>query len=187
VVTPAEVAYRDQERRRTTEAIRRWGCLVLHVSDDVDCSCCAATGLNRAERRARMRRRPGGARPQPAFSYTIGLHGIGHPELLVFGLEQAPAQRLLTRLAHDVRDHGRDFVPGEVFTAGPVFDTPLLVESLPNPADILVQANNFYRRPDEGSVEALQLSWCDPSGRWPGDPGCTAPASRQPRPGSFRA
>lgn len=187
MVTPAEVAFRDQDRRRTTDAIRRWGCVVLHVSDDVDCACCAATGVNRAERRARQRDRRRRVTSMPAFSYTIGLHGIGHPELLVFGLEQETARRLLTRLTHDVRDHGRDFVPGEVITPGAVFDGRLLVQSLPNPADILVQADNYYRRPDEGSVEALQLSWCDPMGRWPGEPGCATPASAQPHPGSFRA
>ncbi len=187
MLTPGEVAYRDQERRRTTEAIRRWGCLVMHVSDDVDCACCAATGTTRAERRARKPARRRSTRWKPAFSYTIGLHGIGHPELLVFGLDLEPARALLTRLTHEVRDHGRDLVPGEVISGSVGDGRSLLVESLPNPADILVQANNYYRRPDKGSVEALQLSWPDPMGRWPGEPGCLVPASQQPRPGTFRA
>lgn len=187
MLTPGQVAYRDQERRRTTDAIRRWGCLVMYVSDDVDCPCCAATRTTRAERRARNPARRRSTRRTPAFSYTIGLHGIGHPELLVFGLDPEPARALLTRLTHEVRDHGRDLVPGEVLPVSPEGGRSLLVESLPNPADILVQANAYYRRPDEGSVEALQLSWHDPMGRWPGDPGCLAPASEQPRPGTFRA
>lgn len=187
MVTPAEQAHFDQFQQQTTEAIRRWGCMVQYVSNDVECPCCVAEGLNRAGRRARRGdQRPSG-RPTPALAYTIGLHGVGHPEFLVFGVAPEAATSLLTRLAHEVRDHGHQFVPGEVIPAGRALHRKILVESLPNPGDILVQANNYYRRPSQGSVEAVQLSWCDPRGRWPGDPGCTAPASNQPRPGSFRA
>ena len=113
----------------------------------------------------------------PAFAYTIGLHGIGHPELLVFGLGSA----------HAGRSPGVPLGGGVVTPRDRALDRPLLVESLPNPGDILVQANNYYPRPSEGSVDAVQLSWCDPLGRWPGDPACLAPAATQPRPGSFRA
>lgn len=187
MVTPAEVAYRDQFRTHTTWAIRRWGCMVQYVSDEIECSCCKARGVNRAARRARRgdRRRTG--RSMPPFAYTIGLHGVGHPELLVFGIGFEPARRLLTRLAHEVRDHGAELVPGEVIATRRAIDRPLLVESLPNPGEILFQANTYYRRPAVGSVDAVQLTWPDPLGRWPGDPACTAPAAHQPRPGSFRA
>ena len=186
-MTPAQVAQFDQFRAQTTAAIRRWGCMVQYVSNEIECPCCKAEGLDRAARRARRGDKRRGGAPMPAFAYTIGLHGIGHPELLVFGLGFEPARVLLTRLAHEVRDHGVQLVAGEVIPRDRALDRPLLVESLPNPGDILVQANDYYRRPSEGSVDAVQLSWCDPLGRWPGDPACLAPAATQPRPGSFRA
>lgn len=187
MLTPAEVGYRDQVRQQTTAAIRRWGCMVQFVSDEVECPCCKAEGLNRAERRARRGDRRLAARSTPSFAYTIGLHGVGHPELLVFGLGFEPARRLLTRLAHEVRDHGVELVPGEVVPADRALDRPLLVELLPNPWEVLIQANNYYRRPAEASVDAVQLTWPDSHGRWPGEATCTAPAANQPRPGSFRA
>lgn len=185
MLTPAQVAYFDQFRAQTTVAIRRWGCMVQYVSNEIECSCCAAEGLDRAARRARRGDRRRGGPPMPPFAYTIGLHGVGHPELLVFGLGFEPAKVLLTRLAHEVRDHGVQLVEGEVIARDRALDRPLLVEGLPNPGEILVQANSYYRRPSEGSVDALQLSWCDPLGRWPGDPACLAPAATQPRPGTF--
>ena len=187
MLTPAQTAYFDQFRRQTTLAIRRWGAMVQYVSNAIDCPCCRAEGLDRAAQRARRGDTRRGGKPMPPFAYTIGLHGIGHPELLVFGLGFEPSKLVLNRLAHEVRDHGVELVPGEVVPRGRAFDRPLLVESLPNPGEILIQANNYYRRPDEGSVEAVQLTWCDGSGRWPGDPACTAPAAHQPRPGTFRA
>ncbi len=95
-------------------------------------------------------------------------------------------RRLLTDLTHGVL-HGRDLTPGElVASVGPGL-TDVLVETLPNPGEILFAANEFYGRPSFASVDALQLSWPDALGRYPGDPGCVGPAARQPRPGRFRA
>jgi hypothetical protein len=97
-----------------------------------------------------------------------------------------PSRRLLTDLAHGVL-HGRDLTPGELVATEGLGWTELLVEPLPNPGEILFAANEFYGRPSFASVDALQLSWPDALGRYPGDPGCVGPAARQPRPGTFRA
>ena len=156
--TPAGTAYDDQMRRRTADAIRRYGCLVTYVSEDGPCDECRALGSNRAQRRAdaRAARRRHGVSTPAAFAYTTGLHG-------------------------------RELTPGElVATVGPGV-TDLLVEPLPNPGEILFSANKFYGRPPFASVDALQLSWPDALGRYPADPGCVGPAARKPRPGTYRA
>ncbi|MFC7571163.1 DUF4262 domain-containing protein [Klenkia terrae] len=64
----------------------------------------------------------------------------------------------------------------------------LVVEHLPNPAEILFAANRHYRRPDEFSVPAYQLAWAHQDGTHPWDPAYPCdPADCQPRPGTWRA
>jgi len=38
----------------------------------------------------------------PPFAYTIGLFGLGHPELLIFGVDQAAAALVLNSVADRV-------------------------------------------------------------------------------------
>ncbi len=192
--TAAFTAWTDQTHRQMTEAIRRHGCWNTYVSDDAECPCCAmeAASANRAARRAARKRGaspPGAAKQQPGsgqppFCYTTGLHGIGHPELLVFGLSLGDSSRALNQFAHDIA-HGNDLTPGEVveLTGWKLF----LVEELPNPGEILLAANDFYGRPPGHPVAGLQLTWADGGGNFPGDPGYAYPLSWQPRPGTFRA
>jgi hypothetical protein len=122
----------------------------------------------------------------PPFCYTIGLHELGHPELLVFGLDQGTSAKILNTVGARIRD-GERLRDGDVLTlAG---ESPLLVtaRTVPNPGEILFSANRHYHRPDEDSVPALQLVWPDAHGRFPWDTGYELPAWYQPPPGSFRA
>jgi hypothetical protein len=177
--TPALTAWHDQNRRRTTDAIRTYGCSNTYVADAVDCPCCTLEG-NRAQRRAagaRGKRKP----PVPPFCYTTGLFGVGHPELLVFSLGPERSNSLLNHLAHGVL-HGRDLTPGDELPT----DEPtrrILVEELPNPGQILLAANDYYDRPPSRSVPAFQLTWTDALGRYPWDPAYSD--SPQPRPGTL--
>ena len=52
---------------------------------------------------------------EPAFAYTVGLYGLGHPELVVVGLGPDSADGILGRAAGMVGD-GRDLVVGELTT-----------------------------------------------------------------------
>ena len=122
---------------------------------------------------------------EPDFAYTIGLFGLGHPELLVVGLDHGPAHGMLNRVASAVVD-GRDLVPGELL-APPEWPGQLFVEPCPNPGDILFTANRWYQRPDEVSVPAFQLTWPHSDGTFPWEPGWPCPPSCQPRPGTWRA
>jgi hypothetical protein len=128
---------------------------------------------------------PGAEPGEPGFGYTVGLFGLGHPELVVVGLDHERAHAVLTRMTRLVLG-GRNLVPGETFADDDGRDV-LVVEALPNPGDILFTANRFYQRPDEFSVPALQLTWSDDRGAFPWDPGFGSDVDRQPRPGTWRA
>ncbi len=57
-------------------------------------------------------------------------------------------------------------------------------EQVPNPGEVVFEANRFYARPDEFSVPVLQLSYADENMPW--ESTFSEPES-QPRPGTFAA
>lgn len=161
-------AWLDQEDARIAEVIRKWGWAITYVGGD-DCSY---PGCDEP---------PGeGAR----FAYTTGLFGLGHPELLVFGLSPHDSAGLLNSLGDRVKT-GEALLPGLEIT---VHDWPhrVIPEQVPNPGEIVFEANRFYQRPSQASVPVLQLSYDDGLGRFPWDEDFSDPSS-QPRPGVFRA
>jgi hypothetical protein len=122
---------------------------------------------------------------EPCFGYTVGLFGLGHPELVAVGLDYDAAGGLLNKVAGLVVA-GRDLVPGEVLHDDD--GTPVVtVEVVPNPAEILFSANRFYQRPDEFSVPAFQLTWALDGGIFPWDDDYPCGPECQPRPGTWRA
>lgn len=123
--------------------------------------------------------------PRTTIAYTVGLFGLGHPELLATGLDHISAHCLLTDVAGRVRG-GENLLPGQVLT----FENwphRVFVEDVPNPEQILFAANRHARRPDYASVPALALTYDDRNGRFPWEEGYGVPAWIQPRPGSFTA
>lgn len=152
------LAWLDQEDRLITEHVRRFGWAVQYV---------------------------GGLGTIPTFAYTVGLFGLGHPELVVFGLDFESAVGLLNTVGARIKDDNADLVPGEILTFDAT-DTRVRVEEIPNPAEVVFAANRFAQRPDEASVPAYQLTW-DADGAFPGEPGYPKPAWLQPNPGDFRA
>jgi hypothetical protein len=110
---------------------------------------------------------------------------MGHPELLVFGLTPSSAQALLNGLGDAIVD-GRDLVPGEMIEDESGCRHHIIVEEVPNPGEIVLAANRFYRLPRSASVSVLQLTYADCDGRFPWDEG-SAYADIQPRPGDFAA
>ncbi|MEI4273345.1 DUF4262 domain-containing protein [Klenkia sp. LSe6-5] len=120
---------------------------------------------------------------EPPFGYTIGMHGMVHPELVVVGLGSVESHALLQRVATMVVA-GRDLVPGEQLSLP---ERDVTVEQLPNPGEVVLGANRLYRRPEVLSVEAFQLTWAH-DGAYPWDPHYPCdPAACQPRPGTWRA
>jgi hypothetical protein len=157
---PQTIAWLDQEDTRLAHTVRTHRVAVQYVmrGDEFD---------------------------EPPFSYTVGLFGVGHPELVAVGLDHETACGLLNKVADMVLE-GRDLVPGEVIADDGGVEI-LTVETLPNPAEVLFTANRFYQRPDEFSVPAYQLTWALDGGIFPWDPRYPCQPECQPRPGTWRA
>lgn len=161
-------AWVDQWEAQVTSIIRRHGWFIQYVGGDT-CS------------------RPGCQCPPddgPPFAYTVGLFGMNHPELLLFGLPPGPAASVLNSLAERVRS-GESLLPG-IEVEVEAWGRKVIPEVVPNPGEIVFSANDFYRRPDEFSVSVLQISYPDEAGRFPWEKGSSG-SEQQPRPGSFRA
>ncbi len=161
-------AWLDQEDANVSAIIRRYGWFIQYVGGE-ECGhpdCGAEPGDG------------------PPFAYTIGLFGLGHPELLIIGVPSGTAHGVLNDLGERIRG-GANLVAGELIT----FDGwphRIIPESVPNPGDIVFGANRHYRRPPAFSVPVLQLSYDDKAGRFPWEDGYAAP-KMQPRPGTFSA
>jgi hypothetical protein len=127
----------------------------------------------------------GDGEPPPTFAYTVGLFGLGHPELVVLSTGADAASRLLNHLGDRIRA-GENLMPGSLLSFD---DWPhrVTVEELPNPGEIVLTANRHYQRPVEASVPAFQLTYDDKLGRFPWDPGYANAPDLQPRPGSWRS
>jgi hypothetical protein len=157
---PAVIAWLDQEDKRTAQTIRRHGVYIQYVGGDPE-------------------------HQHTSFAYTVGLFGIGHPELLVLGANPSTSSALLNEVAGRVRK-GQDLAPGDLL----VFDDwghRVTVEAVPNPGEIVFSANRFYQRPSEASVAAFQLTYDDLGGRFPWEDGYARAEWIQPRPGGFAA
>ena len=157
----------DQEDARLRAAIREYGWSIEYIG-----GICSAPGCG------------GGDDDGSAFAYSVGLFGLDHPELMVFGHGPHDSAGLLNTLGDNAKA-GESLISGMEL----VFEAcghSVITEELPNPGDIVFSANRFYRRPDRYSVPVLQLAYDDEKGRFPWDEGFGNSES-QPRPGEFRA
>jgi len=161
-------AWIDQQQAHIAEIIRRAGWAIQYVGGDT----CG---------------RPGCDSPpdeQPPFAYTIGLFGLGHPELLIVGVDPTTATEVLNALGERVR-RGETLMPGIIITSE-AWPHRIIPEPVPNAGEIVHGTNSFYQRPADHSVPVLQLTYDDESGRFPWDKGYATP-QLQPRPGTFAA
>ncbi|HSJ35935.1 MAG TPA: DUF4262 domain-containing protein [Acidimicrobiia bacterium] len=164
----ATQAWLDQEDARVSDVIRRHGWYIQYVGGGL----CSRPGCD------------GGDDEGPAFAYTVGLFGLGHPELIIFGVYPETALGVLNDLGERIMT-GANLLPGQLIT----FDKwphRVVPEEVSNPGDIVFTANRFYQRPNEASVPVLQLSYDDDAGRFPWEEGHSEP-ERQPSTGTFSA
>ena len=157
---PQTVAWLDQEDARLAQIIRAHRFAVQYVG-------------------------AGDEHDEPAFGYTIGLFGLGHPELVVVGAGPRVSHGLLDpgRRHGGRRPRPRRRRGARVATAA----RRVVVEELPNPGEVVLGANRFYERPAEFSVPAYQLTWAHADGSFPWDDGYPCGPECQPRPGTWRA
>lgn len=96
----------------------------------------------------------------PPFSYTIGLHAFGLPELLVTGVSPQRGRALLDYFAEETMLGGPP-APGDRIEMGP--RARIEVVEVDHP-DAHMGIGLALSGPD---VRALQLVWTDAFGRWP--------------------
>ena len=153
-------AWLDQEDEHVAQTIRKYGQFIQLVSG-------SSTDL------------------PPVFAYTVGLFGLGHPELVMTGGGMDTSGHVLNSVGRRIRD-GDNLISGQVLTVDG-WPHRVMVETLPNPGEIVFAANRHYQRPAEVSVPAYQLTPDDGDGRFPGDPDYAGDPLWQPRPGRWRA
>ena len=115
----------------------------------------------------------GGSPSVPRWSHTVGLTGLGHPEVIVVGLPFEAGEKYLNLVGEAVRAGAR-FSPGAATTALTDADSPVVFLAVED-ADRLTVAEQFY-----GSVDALQLVWPDSAGTLPWQEGHRNPPGAQP-------
>lgn len=106
----------------------------------------------------------------PAFAYTIGNANVGLPELLIIG-NFAPhtTAAILNELGRKMRAAGFPLV-GDVSLGGRF---PVRVRHADPAAKgrYTIQAGQYL---GHERYDVLQLLFCDPEGRYPGEPGCNS-------------
>jgi hypothetical protein len=168
-MNPGKLAWHDQHDAWIADTIRQTGWAINYIGGD----SCSRPGCR--------------CEPDegPPFGYTVGLFGLGHPELLVFGLDPTTTSQLLNTSARGSKRVVRPSWQGSRSSS-----TNGRTRSCRSWCRIQARscsrANRFYQRPDEASVPVLQLSYNDPDGRYPWEDEYAAP-HLQTRPGSFRA
>lgn len=97
------------------------------------------------------------------FTYTVGLSGMDHPELIIIGLPYQVAGVLLNDMADRVHQ-------GQRFAAGQIIDDlvhnfPVVLIEVSDTTERLTVSNALYaiREP----ITALQIVYPDAESRWP--------------------
>lgn len=130
-----------------------------------------------AEHIARTGRSLIGVGGDPWFTYTIGNHLAGKPELLCIGLDPRNATWLLN-LVSELPDVAQLAVGGPVpLDIGG--EVPLRACPCPEWAkgEYSIQAGQYLRTE---AYRLVQVLIPDTAGRFPGEPGCAEPYSRAP-------
>lgn len=161
-------AWLDQEDAMVTAVVRKHGWLIQYIGGGV----CSRPGCDAHDD------------GEVAFAYTVGLFGMNHAELLIFGVSPEETSVVFNHIGSLVRG-GSELIPGQLLDIE-AWPRRIIPEHVPNPGQILFTANHYYKRPKDHSVPALQLSYDDGHGRFPWDDGFLHP-ELQPRPGTFRA
>lgn len=102
------------------------------------------------------------------FVYTVGLHGRGHPEFILAGLDQESAHMILTKLAKRVLN-GEQFAEGKY---GDVLIGGYQVELVRCSKTVVDGHLRIAQRFANADVEAFQVFWPDPEGMLPSNPSC---------------
>jgi Domain of unknown function (DUF4262) len=148
----------DEQDRRVIDTVLEHGWQVIMVAEDASCS-----DPDHHDHSADDHVEAG-----PPFAYTIGLqHRVGHPELLMSGLDHRVMHRALNGIAQRIMD-GLRLAPGDALE-DVLAGVPVAVEQVTDPAlaETVTWSGWFHRR----KPEAFAIVWPDRSGVFAWQPG----------------
>ena len=119
-------AWLDQEDAHIGTIVRRYGWFIQYVGGS---SMCTMPGCSCSDQ---------DDQDLVPFAYTVGLFGLQHPELLIFGVAQETAGGVLNRLGERIRA-GEDLLPGQLITFEH-WPHRIIPEDVPNPGEIVFSA-----------------------------------------------
>jgi len=108
------------------------------------------------------------------IAYTIGLHNLGLPELLVTGLQPQTAGRVLNSLGHQIVEGGTFLQPAMHIDYQGEFMFEVIDVDHP---DVHLKYAVELCSP---RIRAFQLVWTDARGHWPWERGWSHGRRRQP-------
>lgn len=152
-----DASYDDLDRR-TIDSVLEHGWQVILVSSDAGCD--DAAHLDHPDECH--------GDPGPAFAYTLGLgHRLGHPELLMSGLDHRVMHHALNTIARRIMD-GRRLVPGDALE-DVLAGVPVAIEQVADEGleEAVTWSGWFHRR----KPAALAVVWPDRSGVFGWQPG----------------
>ena len=104
----------------------------------------------------------------PEFAYSAGIyHTLGHPEVLVMGLDGEDSATLINLVGDAVRS-GRSFGPGDIFDGIPGLPFRFVAVDESLYPDYVGYGRWLYRL---AKFPLLQMVWADPKGLYPWEPG----------------
>jgi hypothetical protein len=109
--------------------------------------------------------------------YTIGNHERRLPELLIVAFNDGQDADILNHLAEMQRKRGTAFRHGEEVSLGGTYPVRIVAAGQRARDEYAVQIGVYYHTE---SYDVRQVLYCDPNGRFPGDPGCEEPYCQQP-------
>lgn len=149
----------DEQDRRVIDTVLKHGWQVIMVAEGA---------CDDPEHQERLDAYPDEA---PAFAYTIGLgHRVGHPELLMSGLDHRLMHGCLNGIAQRIMD-GLRLTPGDALE-DVLAGVPVAVEQVTDLAlaETVTWSGWFHRR----KPEALAIVWPDRNGVFGWQPGAPA-------------
>ena len=111
------------------------------------------------------------------FTYTIGNHERGLPEILLIGWCDDIAVRIVNILSRMQRDRKKGFQEGELVDYGAKCLARMIDGGSKGCAEYAFGVGTYYR---VKAFEIRQVLLPDHEGRYPGEPGCLSPYSLQP-------
>jgi|SRR5579871_2937356 len=143
----------DEIRAQISENIRRFGQHLVNVYADANSS----TGFE-------------------PFTYTIGNHGLGLPELLFVGSADDWCCSMLNILGEAQRKRRQAYLHGEMVGYTAEFPALIVDAGQKGRDEYAVQVGVYY---NTNEFDVCQVLLSDRNGRYPGDPKCLPPYSEQ--------